>query len=147
MYAFAFSTLSFDSVPLPIVFISPALAWQQGLALNCSVCLAMSLLTHFRHKRYAVGSEWANYLGEETWATVNKVAKLQKEQLTPANAQTLIDTPHFLKELESMKKLLSEFKSMKKRLAALEDREQEAQQRARELEALSPRRKYPRSET
>ena len=78
---FAFSTLSFDSVPLPIVFISPALAWRQELAFKCSVGLAMSLLTHFHHKRYAVGSEWANYLGEETWATVNNVAKLQKEQL------------------------------------------------------------------
>ena len=79
--AFAFSCLcSTENIPLPVVFLSPAVKWRSGPVLVRGVCVAMCLLHNLRLKRLQAGEQWEKCLGSTTWKVVHSIAREVKDQ-------------------------------------------------------------------
>ena len=76
-----------DDMPLPVVFISPALQWRDGIQLDRSACIAICLFNSLRFRRIPIGNEngdivptsteqdWQHAVEEYNWDGIIAAAK------------------------------------------------------------------------
>ena len=95
----AFSTISSNKIPLPIVIFSPPLEWRKGMVVNRGVCVVMCLLQQYQMKREELTADnLLKYFGNDKWKCIKDTADdiASEEQITSDEHRGLYD---YFKEL------------------------------------------------
>lgn len=136
----AFSPLSSETVPLPIVLISPTMPWREDITLNRKMIVGMALLCNLRAKRVqADEKKWSALIGKDNWRETRKFADtLVQAELT--QQPPLDDLPYWLtdvlrklEEFDSMKEKIKQFEEIKEKLEDLQSMRDDFEEKIRQL--------------